>query len=77
MKKILFSVGLIVVFGFTTTNFSAQANTIEPEKSKISIESNAIEQEIGSNDVVDPIVTQDGPEDGINDQTSVNIKIRS
>ncbi|ECO1678065.1 hypothetical protein [Peribacillus frigoritolerans] len=61
MKKLLFNVGIMLVFGVCISFFSINVSAMEKTEE--------------SSKELDPIVAQDGPEDGINDQSSVNIKI--
>ncbi|MEG7335490.1 hypothetical protein [Bacillus sp. 0102A] len=70
MKKIFF-VGAIVA-GFFVSSFginSVSAEEIDPIGEKIGSED-------GRTDVLDPVVAKDGPEDGINDQSTVQPKIK-
>jgi hypothetical protein len=60
MKKSFTIVAAALAFGLLTTNSSAYAS------------SNDV---VDNNNEIDPVVAQDGPKDGINDESSVNIKI--
>lgn len=62
MKNLFFTVGTLFIFGIFILGYSSQANAMTEE-------TNDLEE-------IDPIVAQDGDEDGINDQSSVNIQIK-
>ncbi|EGE1848817.1 hypothetical protein DL988_23865, partial [Shigella flexneri] len=64
MKNLLVIVGALFIFGIFSLGYSSHANAMIEEKNT-DIEA-----------TMDPIVAQDGDEDGINDQSSVNIQIK-
>jgi hypothetical protein len=74
MKKLIFILG--VTFGIFTTSLIVQTNAMAAEVGGTSAKTNVYQQKDGSDKTIDPIVAQDEPNDGINDPSTVNIRIK-
>ncbi|CAM4414419.1 hypothetical protein [Bacillus manliponensis] len=73
-KKNLLIMGSLFTFSFFPTTMNVFADTIETDNIKIQTEDNTMKQE--SENSIDPVVLQDGPNDGTNDPASVQLEIR-
>ncbi|TXK87138.1 hypothetical protein FVE24_18430, partial [Parageobacillus sp. SY1] len=74
MKRLIFILG--ITFGVLGSSLIFQTNAMAEEISgTASTESNVYQQKGEDSKTIDPIVAQDGTKDGINDQSTVNIRI--
>ncbi|MGE9880301.1 hypothetical protein [Bacillus velezensis] len=72
MKKVFFVSAIVAGFFMSGVGVSA----VKAEEYKIDPIGDEIGSEDGRSDVMDPVVAKDGPEDGLNDESSVQPKIR-